>query len=306
MMTYLGQRIVRLILQVLLVLALVFVLFRLVPGNPILLLTGGTATQQQIHQLSVQMGWNQPLWIQLIHYVSQVFRFRLGTSLLYNQPVSAVIAVHLPPTLALTGASMLIAIIIGVPSGIITAIYPRSISTKGIDVAWILLLAIPNFWLALLLVQVFAVRLHWLPVLGYGSSLALILPAVGIGARLIALISQVTRASINEVFTQPFIQVAQSKGLSRTRLLFKHTLKPAALPILTMIGLQTGYLLGGSVVIENVFSYPGVGQLLLSAIDMHDYALIEGLALTFVTLFLIVNLLVDLAYAWMDPRIHYV
>jgi peptide/nickel transport system permease protein len=181
-------------------------------------------------------------------------RFRFGTSLLYNEPVTTVIAAHLPPTLVLTGSSLFIALLVGVPSGIIAAAYPKQIATRGIDVAWLLLLAMPNFWLALLLVQVSAVGFQWFPVVGYGTLAALVMPSLGIGARLIALISQVTRSSVLETLRQPYIQVAEAKGVSKQSRLLKHALKPAALPIVTMVGLQTGYLLGGSVVIENVFS----------------------------------------------------
>lgn len=305
MIRYVGQRFFRLLLQILAVLALVFILFRLVPGNPYELLTGGMATPAQVRQLTAQMGWNQPLVVQLGQYLNQLLHFNLGTSLVYSEPVTTVLATRLPATLVLTGTSMALAILLGVPSGLLAAVYPTSRLVRSIDLSWILLLAIPNFWLALLLVQVFAVKLHWLPVLGYGSPLALILPSLGIGARLIALIAQVTRASILETYHQPYIQVAKAKGLTNRRVLLRHALKPAALPILTMIGLQTGYLLGGSVIIETIFAYPGIGQLMMSAINTHDYALLEGITLTFVSLFLLVNLIVDLSYAWVDPRIHY-
>ncbi len=219
--------------------------------------------------------------------------------------VEVIVASRLPATLILAGSSVGVAALLGVAAGMYAGLRPGTRLTQALMFLWSGLLAVPNFWLGLILVDVFAVNLHWLPAVGFGGVSALIMPVLAIAARLIALIAQVTRAEFEDLRREPFVTVARAKGLSFERVAFRHMLRPALVPILTMIGLQAGYLLGGSVVIENVFAYPGMGQLLLSAVNTRDYPLVEGITLTFVILFLALNLLVDLAYTWLDPRVRY-
>lgn len=304
-MAYVTGRLVRFLAQAVAALLLVFVLFRLVPGNPVELLSGGTASQQQIDLISRQMGLDLPWPAQLGRYLVQMLHGSLGTSLVYGQPVVTVVLEHLPATLLLAGASVGVAALFGVAAGLYAGVAPHSRLTTWLIVLWSGLLAVPNFWLALIMVDVFAAHLHWLPAIGSGSVPALIMPVLAIAARLIALVAQVTRAEFEDLAREPFVAVARAKGLSQGRVVIRHMLRPALMPIVTMIGLQAGYLLGGAVVIENVFAYPGMGQLLMSAINTRDYPLVQGITLTFVVLFLAVNLLVDLAYAWFDPRVRY-
>jgi ABC-type dipeptide/oligopeptide/nickel transport system permease component len=251
------------------------------------------------------MGLTLPLPIQFLHYLLEALQGNLGTSLAYSQPVVRVVASRLPATLILAGSSVGVAALLGVAAGMYAGLRPGTRLTQALMFLWSGLLAVPNFWLGLILVDVFAVNLHWLPAVGFGGVSALIMPVLAIAARLIALIAQVTRAEFEDLRREPFVTVARAKGLSFERVAFRHMLRPALVPILTMIGLQAGYLLGGSVVIENVFAYPGMGQLLLSAVNTRDYPLVEGITLTFVILFLALNLLVDLAYTWLDPRVRY-
>ncbi len=304
-MAYLASRLVRFVIQTLAALVLVFVLFRLVPGNPVELLSGGLATQQQIAAVSREMGLDLSLPVQLGRYMAMAIHGNLGVSLVYSEPVTTVILRRLPATLLLAGSAVALATVLGVAGGVYAGVHPGSRGATWLMVLWSGLLSVPNFWLGLLLVDVFAVRLHWLPAIGYGGLSALVMPVFAVAARLIALIAQVTRAEFEDLYREPFVTVARAKGLSGARVIFAHVLRPATMPIVTMVGMQAGYLLGGAVVIENVFAYPGMGQLLMSAIGTRDYPLVEGITLTFVVLFLAVNLLTDLAYAWLDPRVRY-
>jgi ABC-type dipeptide/oligopeptide/nickel transport system permease component len=295
----------RLLAQVFILLSLMFILFRLVPGDAALMMLGGSATQEEIDRLREQLGLNQPIVVQYANYLLNILQGDFGNSITYNLPVLDVILQRIWPTVKLMLVSILIAVTIGVPAGILSGLKPTSIGSKSILLLWIILLAIPNFWLGLLLVQIFAVELKWLPAIGYGSALAIIMPAMAVSARLIALIARMTRSTMMQILNEDFIRTAEAKGVPGWKLVVKHALRPALPPVLTMIGLQAGYLLGGSVVVENLFSYPGMGQLLLSAQSMRDYDLMQGITIFFVGSFLTINLIVDLLYTRIDPRIRY-
>lgn len=302
---YIARRILYLIVQVFILLTLMFVLFRLVPGDPASLMLGGNATQEDIDRLRHAMGLDKSIFLQYVDYLSNLIRGDLGFSISYNLPVFQVIIDRIWPTVQLMLISIAIAITVGIPAGIISGLRPRAISSRALLLLWIGFLAVPNFWLGLLLVQLFSVELNWLPAIGYGGFLAIIMPAVAISARLIALIARMTRTAMMEVLHEDFIRTAEAKGIPGWKVVVKHALRPALPPVITMIGLQAGYLLGGSVVIENLFSYPGMGQLLLSAQSMRDYTLMQGITVFFVGSFLVINLIVDLLYGRIDPRIRY-
>lgn len=303
MTSYVLRRIFYLVIQVFVLMTLMFILFRLVPGDPAALILGGNASQDAIDRLRHQMGLDQPMINQYIQYMLNLLRADFGSSATYNLPVFDVITDRIWPTLKLMLLSITIAVAIGIPAGVYSGLRPRSTSSRSLLIVWVGFLAVPNFWLGMLLMQLFAVKLQWLPAIGYGSALALIMPAFAISARLIALIARMTRTMMMEVLQEDYIRTAESKGLSKWTIVLKHALRPALPPILTMIGLQAGYLLGGAVVIENLFSYPGMGQLLLSAQSMRDYNLMQGITIFFVVGFLFINLLVDLLYSRVDPRI---
>lgn len=302
MIRYVLGRLANIAVQVFLILSAVFVLFRIAPGDPAALILGGNATQSQVDLLRRQMGLDQPLWRQYGHYLGQMLRGDFGESSSYSRPVVSVVASHVGATLQLLLLSLAIAVTVGMAAGILAAVKPRALFAKGTLLLWVALLAVPNFWLGMLLVQVFAVNLRWLPATGAGAA-GLILPAVAVAARLVALVARLTRATILEVLGEDFIRTARARGVSPARLLFVHALRPALPHVLILIGLQAGYLLGGAVVVESLFSYPGMGQLLLAAVSQRDYQLMQGITVFFVAGFLIINLCVDIVSSAIDPRI---
>ena len=305
MLSYIMRRLLYLIFQVFLVVSIMFILFRLLPGDPALIILGPSATQAEIERLREAMGLNTSHFVQYFNYLKQLFTGNFGQSTSYGVSVVKVILPHIWPTVKLMLCSVTLAVLIGVPAGILSGAYPESKLSKGILMVWVGFLAVPNFWLGIVLVQIFAVKLGWLPAIGYGNAVAMILPTVAIAARLIALIARMTRSSIMEVINEDYVSFAQAKGLKSSVVIIKHALRPALPPIITMIGMQAGYLLGGSIVIENLFSYPGMGQLLLAAVSARDYALMQGITLFYVMAFLVSNLVVDLLYSQIDPRICY-
>lgn len=306
MTRFLLGRLGNIAVQVLVIVTGVFLLFRVAPGDPAALILGANATRSQVELLRDQMGLNQPLIVQYGSYLGHLFQGDLGMSTSYSQPVVSVIVGRIGATLALLLFSLLIATTVGVAGGILAALRPRAVLSRGTLLLWVLLLAVPNFWLGMILIQVFAVQLHWLPAIGAGSGISgLLLPAAAVAARLVALIARLTRASMLETLGEDFIRTATARGVSPLRLVMVHALKPAIPSVLIMIGLQAGYLLGGAVVVENLFSYPGMGQLLLSAVSQRDYTLMEGITIFFVAGFLVINLAVDVLASRLDPRMRF-
>ena len=303
MLKYVLRRILNLVFQVFLVVSIMFLLFRLLPGDPAALILGPNATQAEVDQLREMMGLNDNLFVQYGRYLGNLLSGNFGYSISYGQDVINVILPRIWPTVQLMLCSVGVAVLIGVPAGVLCGVYPHSKISKVFLTTWVGFLAMPNFWLGLILVQVFAVNLKWLPSIGYGSVAAMILPTLAVAARLIALIARMTRSSVMEVTNEEYINYAHAKGLKESVVVLKHTLRPALPPIITMLGMQAGYLLGGSVVIENLFSYPGMGQLLMAAVSMRDYELMQGITFFFVLAFLSINLIVDLLYGQIDPRI---
>jgi ABC-type dipeptide/oligopeptide/nickel transport system permease component len=229
----------------------------------------------------------------------------LGPSLSFGRPVVTVIAMRVGPTLALMATSLGLTVLLAVPAGILAAVWPLAWSSQGVMAATILLLSVPNFLVGLLLMDLFVVRLGWLPAAGTGGLAFLVMPTVAVAARLVALVSRTTRASVVEILGEDYVRTARAKGLGGVALLARHALRPALVPLVTMIGLQAGYLLGGSVVIETLFAYQGLGQAMINAVAMRDYFLVQGVALVYVVGFLLLNLAVDLSYGLVDPRIRY-
>lgn len=302
MTRYLLIRLVNILVQVFLILSAVFVLFRIAPGDPARLRLGANAAQSQVDLLRHQMGLDQSLWHQYGQFLSRMVRGDLGQSSSYSQAVTSVVLSHLGATLLLLAVSLAIAVSVGMAAGVLAAVRPRALFARGSLLLWVTLLAVPNFWLGMLLVQVVAVNLRWLPATGGGVA-GVILPAVAVAARLVALVARLTRATMLEVLGEDFIRTAQARGVSPARLVFVHALRPALPHVLIMIGLQAGYLLGGAVVVENLFSYPGMGQLLLAAVSQRDYQLMQGITVFFVAGFLVINLCVDVISSAIDPRI---
>jgi ABC-type dipeptide/oligopeptide/nickel transport system permease component len=291
--------------QAWLTLSLLFLVFRLVPGDPAALIAGPGATQAQIDRLRGELGLDRPLWRQYASFLGGLARGDLGPSLAFGRPVAAVVATRIGPTLALMAASIVVTVAIAVPVGLIAAVRPLGPSSQALMAATILLLSVPNFLVGLLLMDLFVVRLGWLPAAGTGGLAFLVMPTLAIAARLVALVSRTARASVVEVLSQDYLRTARAKGLGGTAILVRHALRPALIPIVTMVGLQAGYLLGGSIVIETLFAYQGLGQAMINAVAVRDYFLVQGIALVYVVAFLLLNLLVDLSYAVVDPRVRY-
>lgn len=310
MSRYLFRRVQRLLPHAFVIVTVVFFVFRVIPGDPALIFASPSATWEEIELVRRSMGLDQPILVQYGRFLAGLIRGDLGVSTSFGVPVTDVLSARLPATALLAGVSLVLASTLGISSGLAVALRPRATLSQVATVIVIGLLAIPNFWLGLVLMQVFAVRLGWLPVGGTAELSAegvlfLLMPMLAVAARLVALVMRTTRVSTTETLGEDFIRTARAKGLAARRVLWRHALKPALIPIITVIGLQLGHLLGGSIVIETLFTYQGIGLALIKAVAVRDYALVQGVMLLYAFTFLIVNLAVDVAYSYVDPRIRY-
>lgn len=305
MTRFLMRRTFRAIVVLAVVVTAVFFVFRLAPGDPARLVAGLGASEAAVAAVRAEMGLDRPLVTQYLAYVRGLIRMDLGRSILYGDRIAAVVAEHVPRTLVLTAAALGLALLIGLPAGIASAVWPGSTIDRVATAGTVALLSIPNFWLGLLLISLFAVQLQWLPAGGSGSLSALILPSLAIAARLAAVFARTARSAMLDVLGQDYIRTAVAKGIASRRVVLRHGLRNALIPVVTVVGLQLGYLLGGSVVVETLFSYSGLGFLLINAVGVRDYAVVQALTLVYVAAFLAINLLVDMAYAAIDPRIQY-
>jgi peptide/nickel transport system permease protein len=313
-MVYLIQRLLATLPTVLGVVTFAFLLIHIAPGDPAELMLGDYTgvTPQVLADMRERLGLDRPLPVQYVSYVTSVLRGDLGRSFRTNQPVLSEIATQTPFTLVLAAAGVLVAVLLGVPSGIVTALRRNTTVDYITTTVTMLWLASPSFWLAILLIYFLSYKLGWFPVFGAGTwgdwrSLAihLILPAAAIGVRSAALISRMTRSSMLEVLHQDYVRTARAKGLADWVVVYRHALRNAAIPVITIIGLDIAYLLGGAVVTETVFARPGLGKLVVDAIYARDYPTVQGAIMVFAMGILVVNLLVDLSYALVDPRIRY-
>ncbi|MBK5970656.1 MULTISPECIES: nickel ABC transporter permease [Thiorhodovibrio] len=282
---------------------LVFLLLHLVPGDPVEAMLGESARPADQAALRTRLGLDRPLAVQYRDYLSGLLRLDLGESFTDQRPVTAMIAERFPATLQLTLAALTLAVIIALPLGVLAARHqgrPLDSAAMGFSV---LGMAVPNFWLGPMLILVFSLWLGWTPVSGREGWNSLILPALTLGTGLAALLARMVRASLLEVLSEDYIRTARAKGLSESAVLWHHALRNAALPILTLLGLQLGGLLGGAVITETVFSWPGIGSLLVDAIKARDYPVAQGCVLLISLIYVGVNTLTDLVYLWVDPRI---
>ncbi len=284
---------------------IVFLILRLIPGNPVILSLGTNATPTAVHALEHQLGLNKPLWQQYWTYIVGLLQGNMGLSMQSGQPVSTLLAGRLIATMQLAFASFLVAIVVGFVFGILAVRYHQSPLDRLILVVATLFLATPQFWLGLMLIMVFALILGWFPVFGYGGLLHLVLPALSVGLIAGAVNVRIIRNEMLTIIHQDFIRTAQAKGLPIGRVLIKHALKNALVPTITILGLQLGFLLSGTVIVEQLFGWPGLGSLLISAIQARDYTLVQGGVLYLSLIFVGVNLMVDLLYAVVDPRVRY-
>ncbi len=299
------RRLLWLIPQTLAVVTLLFIVFRLVPGDPALIIAGPGATQDQIDAIRRDLGLDRPVWTQYGRFLADLAHGDLGRSLSLKLPVTEILRKRLGPSLALMAASLVVTVLLAVPAGVMAAVRPHSALAQAVMSTSILALSIPNFLVGMILMQLLAVKWRALPAAGTGGIAFLLMPTLAVAARLVALVSRTTRASVIEILGEDFVRTARAKGLSGHTVLYRHALPPALVPIITMIGIQAGYLLGGSIVVETLFAYQGLGQAMITAVSLRDYVLVQGITFFYVAGFLLINLIVDLSYAGVDPRIRY-
>jgi len=284
---------------------MLFFMLRALPGDPARVLAGQNATQEEVELLRHQLGLDRPVYIQYASFLGRLVRFDLGRSVRTRSPVTQEVWARLPNTMLLAVVAMTLACLIGIPAGIISAVRPYTLLDYLVTSTALFGISMPVFWLGLMLVVLFSVMLNWLPAGGMGTWKHVVLPSVTLAALLVAFIARMTRSSMLEVLSQDYITTARSKGLKEQVVIIKHALKNALIPIITIIGLQFGMLLGGTVLTETVFAWPGLGRLVVDSILARDYPVIQGAILTFGLLYILVNLVVDLIYAYVDPRIRY-
>jgi peptide/nickel transport system permease protein len=310
---YLVRRVLAIIPVLFGISILVFLLVHLIPGDVAQILLGTQATDQQIETLRRTFGLDRPLPVQYVDWLSHIVRGDFGVSFRTNRPVLPDLVQRFGVTLQLTLTSMFIALLVAIPLGVVSAANRGRTSDSVSRVVALLGLSIPNFWLGTLLILFVSLVLHWLPPVGFVSLLdnpwlgiqTLILPALALGTAVAAFIMRMVRSSLLEVLRQDYVRTAYAKGLQDRSVLYRHALKNAFIPVLTVIGVQIGYLLGGAVIIESIFSLPGMGRFLLDSISNRDYSIVQGGVLFIALIFCLVNLSVDLVYAWIDPRIRY-
>jgi peptide/nickel transport system permease protein len=292
---------------------LVFLLIHLVPGDPVRVMLGLQADQQKIAQVRRQLGLDRPLAVQYVSWLGHLLRGDLGQSYLTGEPVMRAILQRLPATLSLTVMAFLISLLIAVPMGILSAVRPYTTTDYAAMIFTQLGVAIPDFWLGIMLILVFALFLGWLPPSGYvpighdpvGWLEHVILPATTVGVINAAVLTRFLRSSMLEVMHQDYVRTARAKGVSERRVITGHALKNAFIPTVTVLGLQFAFMLGGVVVVEFIFAWPGVGRLALDSVQRRDYPMVQGAVLAVTLTFVAINLLVDILYALLDPRIKY-
>ncbi len=301
---YIFKRIIMLIPVILGVSFIVFTLMYLTPGDPARIMLGESAPEEDVIRLQEEMGLNDPFLVQYGRYVRDAVVYQdLGRSYTSNRPVFTEIITRFPATFKLAATGVAVAIAVGIPTGIISATKQYSLFDSVSMVAALIGVSMPNFWQGLMMILLFSVNLGWFPSSGYNTVSHMILPAITIGTSSAAIITRMTRSSMLEVIRQDYIRTARAKGQNETIITLKHALKNALIPVVTVIGLQFGYLLGGAVLTESIFSIPGVGRLMVDSIKSRDFPVVQGGVLFIAITFTIVNLFVDILYAFLDPRI---
>jgi len=313
MLKYTIRRLLTIIPVLWLVSAMVFVLIHLVPGDPVLVILGAAAKPEQVEMMRQRLGLDQPIIIQYWDWMIALLQGDLGASILSDEPVTRLILERMPITISVAAVALFLSLAISLPAGIIAALRHNTYTDYFFMILVILAMSIPSFWLALLLMMLFSFQLNLLPVMGWISIFDnfwsgiqyLILPSVSLAFIMAAIVSRMTRSSMLEVLREDYIVTALAKGTPKRFIVFKHALKNAFAPVLTIIGFQIGFLLGGTVVIEDVYSIPGVGRLILGAIANRDYPVVQGCILMVTSIVVFVNAAVDVAYAYFDPRVSF-
>jgi ABC-type dipeptide/oligopeptide/nickel transport system permease component len=284
---------------------LVFSLIHLVPGDPVQAMLGESASQEDVAQLRSRLGLDRPIYVQYVNFMRNAVVGNLGTSLRTNQPVSKVITERMPATFELAGAAMIVALVIAIPLGVLAAVRAGTPIDHSATTLALVGMSMPTFWLGPLLAIVFSVMLGWFPVSGRGTLANLVLPAITLGAPLAAVLARMTRASVLEELRELYVLAARARGVSRARSILRHAFRNSLIPIVTVLGLQLGSVLTGAVITETIFAWPGVGRLLIQSISARDYPAVQGCVLLIALTYVSTNLLVDVAYGFLDPRIRY-
>jgi peptide/nickel transport system permease protein len=302
---YLAERLAAAVVTLLGVSLIVFLMVRVLPGDPARVIAGVLASEEEVGRVRSQLELDRSLPVQYGSFLLRLAGGNLGVSARTSEPVSRELLARLPRTVELAVVSSAIATAVGVAAGVAAAACPYSVLDYLLSVVTLSGVSMPVYWLGLVLIIVFAIDLNWLPAAGAEEPASIVLPALTLGAFSMALIARMTRSSVLEVLGQDYVRTARAKGLAERAVLWRHALGNALVPIITAVGLQFGALLGGAVLTESVFGWPGLGLLLIDSIFARDYPVVQGIVLTFSALFILTNLLVDLLYAYVDPRIHY-
>ncbi|MBL8705070.1 MAG: ABC transporter permease [Rhodospirillales bacterium] len=313
MIAYITRRLLATVPVMLTVGVFVFFLLRIAPGDPAAIIAGDNATSQDIENIRGKLGLDRPMIEQFVHWSWRLLQGDLGISIFSNLPVTTLIAQRMEPTIALTISTLMVAVALAIPMGVLAAWKARTLVDRLVMGFAVLGFAVPVFVAGYVLIYIFSVQLGWLPVQGYRPigegfwpfAQSLVLPSIALGTTYCALIARITRASMLEVLSQDYIRTAESKGLAQRRVLLLHALKNAAVPIVTVIGIGIALLISGVVITETVFNIPGLGRLTVDAVLKRDYPIVQGLILVFAFAKVLVNLTVDVSYAFLDPRIRY-
>jgi ABC-type dipeptide/oligopeptide/nickel transport system permease component len=305
MTRYVSVRLLLALPALWLILTMVFLLAHIVPGDPVQQILGEGARAEDLQQLRHALGLDLPMPVQYGRYMVGVIHGNLGESFRFQQPVARVVLGHYPATLELAIVALLVCAAIGIPAGTLAAHRRGQASDRAIGVFTLLGLSVPNFALGPVLILIFSVIFGWLPVSGRGGISHLILPAITLGAALAAILTRMVRTSVMEELSSDYVRTARAKGLPESAVLFRHAFRNALIPILTILGLQFGTLLAGTIVTETIFSWPGIGRLAVQAIEARDYPLLQGCILLIAVSYVLVNLLTDLVYVFVDPRMRF-
>lgn len=305
MLSYLARRLLGIVPILLIVSLLVFAFVHMLPGDPARLVAGADASEADVQAVRAQLGLDQPLWRQYAIYVGNLLTGDLGMSLKARRPVIAEIGERFMPTFWLTLLSMgwatLAGLVIGVASAVRRGRWQDYVGMVGAVSG----IAMPSFWLGLLLIDLFAVRLGWMPSNGYGTAAHYVLPSLTLGVGVAAVMARFTRSAVIDIAREDYVRTARAKGVFERMVIWKHVMRNALIPIITMVGLQFGYLLGGSIIVETVFGWPGMGRLLIDSVSYRDYPVIQAEILIFSLEFIVINLIVDVLYAFVNPEVRF-
>jgi peptide/nickel transport system permease protein len=285
--------------------ACVFMMLHLIPGDPAEVMLSEQGGSSDVQALRHDLGLDRPLYEQYGLYIKRVLRGDLGDSIRLRLPVASLITQRVPKTLELTGAALLLAALGGITAGVLSAVFRGRLPDHAAMLTALVGVSLPSFWLGLMLILLFGVKLRWLPIAGADQATSIILPAVTLAVIPLAIIARLTRSSLLEVLGEDYIRTAKAKGVPYWRVIAKHALRNSIIPVITVVGIQFGTLLGGAIIVETVFAWPGIGRLLIDAVGARDFPLVQGIVLFVAVGVVAVNLLADILYAYVDPRIEY-